>query len=67
MAGEYRFVVLDGAMRPVRELKLTCVSDDGAMILAEVVDGRALVEVWRDDRMVGRSGPGERPRSVQTG
>jgi hypothetical protein len=55
MTREYRFVLSNGEGERPHETLLTCLDDEGALLLADRLSSQCSVEVWDQDRFVGKA------------
>lgn len=54
MADDYTFILKDPGVAPVHQINLVCLTDADAMLIARGVAGGRDVEVWDQDRLVGK-------------
>ena len=55
MSHEYRFLMRDAEGENPQETLLLCLDDEGALLLADRLSSQCSVEVWDDDRFVGKA------------
>jgi hypothetical protein len=61
MSREYRFLLRDPLGGAPYETLLLCLDDEGAMLLADRLSVQRSVEVWDEDRFVGKADAVGRP------
>ncbi|MFI4973337.1 MAG: hypothetical protein ACHP84_02235 [Caulobacterales bacterium] len=65
MPVQYRFLMLNPAMRVVQDITLLCLRDADALVIAEGIAGVNSVEVWDNRRLVGFVQSAEERRAVR--